>query len=84
MQFSFPKRRSLRELQPYHTGLLASLLLLRLRTLGGLRVLSRPEEAAEYADAIVIGDRVQTWPLILRDIEQATLKSRYAAMYEND
>ena len=52
--------------------------------LGGLHVLSRPEEAAEHADAIVIGDGVQTWPLILQDIEGGTLKSRYAAMYEND
>src|SRR5437773_6865690 len=52
--------------------------------LGGLHVLSRPDEAAEHADAIVIGDGVQTWPLVLRDIEAGTLKSRYAAMYEND
>src|SRR6476659_4468273 len=35
--------------------------------LGGLHVLSCPEEAAPHADALAIGDGVQTWPSILRD-----------------
>jgi len=50
--------------------------------LGGLHVLSCPEEVAAHADAIVIGDGVQVWPRILRDIESGKLKSRYAASYE--
>lgn len=33
--------------------------------LGGLHVLSCPDEAAEHADAIAIGDGVQLWPQIL-------------------
>ena len=49
--------------------------------LGGLHVLSCPEEALEHADAIAIGDGVQLWPQILADIEQGTLQRRYAADY---
>lgn len=52
--------------------------------LGGLHVLSQPEEAAQHADAIVIGDGVSSWPQVLKDIELGTLKRRYAATYESD
>lgn len=51
--------------------------------LGGLHILSRPDEAAQHADAMVLGDGVQTWPVVLRDVEQGKLKPRYAATYEN-
>src|SRR5271163_3832950 len=37
--------------------------------LGGLHVLSCPEEAAPHADALAVGEGVQIWPEILRDIE---------------
>ena len=50
--------------------------------LGGLHVLSCPGEAGEHADAIAIGEGVQLWPEILRDVERGTLKKRYAATYE--
>src|SRR5881397_1924111 len=43
--------------------------------LGGLHVLSCPEEAASHADALAIGDGVQLWPHILRDVEKGTLQS---------
>lgn len=49
--------------------------------LGGLHVLSCPDEAAMHADAIAIGDGVQLWPEILADIERGTLRSRYTANY---
>jgi len=49
--------------------------------LGGLHVLSCPEEALEHADAIAIGDGVQLWPAILSDIERGKLQRRYAADY---
>lgn len=50
--------------------------------LGGLHVLSCPKEAALHADAIAVGDGVQLWPVILRDVELGQLKPRYEAGYE--
>jgi radical SAM superfamily enzyme YgiQ (UPF0313 family) len=47
--------------------------------LGGLHVLSCPEEALEHADAIAIGDGVQLWPRILTDIDSGVLEQRYEA-----
>ncbi len=52
--------------------------------LGGLHVLSCPEECAPHADALALGDGVQLWPGILRDIENGALKTRYIATYEDD
>jgi radical SAM superfamily enzyme YgiQ (UPF0313 family) len=52
--------------------------------LGGLHVLSCPDECALHADALALGDGVQLWPRILADFENGSLKSRYAATYEND
>src|SRR5215831_16087061 len=52
--------------------------------LGGLHVLSCPEECAPYADALAIGDGVQLWPRILADVESGGLLSIYTATYESD
>src|SRR5579859_1621777 len=52
--------------------------------LGGLHVLSCPEECAPHADALAMGDGVQLWPRILRDVEAGRLQARYVATYEND
>jgi radical SAM superfamily enzyme YgiQ (UPF0313 family) len=52
--------------------------------LGGLHVLSCPEECAPHADALAIGDGVQLWPRILRDVEAGCVRERYEAGYEND
>jgi radical SAM superfamily enzyme YgiQ (UPF0313 family) len=52
--------------------------------LGGLHVLSCPEECAPHADALALGDGVQLWPRILADVEAGRLGFRYAASYEND
>ena len=51
--------------------------------LGGLHVLSCPDEAAPHADALAIGDGVQLWPRILRDAEEGRLEPVYRAMYDN-
>lgn len=51
--------------------------------LGGLHVLSCPDEAALHADAIAVGDGVHLWPSILQDVEQGSLQPRYAATYES-
>jgi len=45
--------------------------------LGGLHVLTAPEEAARHADAIVVGEGVQVWREILRDIEAGALREVY-------
>lgn len=50
--------------------------------LGGLHVLSCPDEAQAHADAIVIGEGVQLWGQIINDFEANTLKPRYSATYE--
>ncbi|HEX4824125.1 MAG TPA: radical SAM protein [Candidatus Polarisedimenticolaceae bacterium] len=52
--------------------------------LGGLHVLSCPDECAPHADALAVGDGVQLWPRILADIEAGNLKPRYAAHYDNE
>ncbi len=52
--------------------------------LGGLHVLSCPEECAPHADALALGDGVQLWPRILADVEAGRLQSRYAATFENE
>ncbi len=52
--------------------------------LGGLHVLSCPEECAPHADALALGDGVQLWPRILADVEAGRVRPRYAAAYEND
>ena len=45
--------------------------------LGGLHVLTAPEEAAAQADALAIGEGTQLWPQILRDVEAKALQSVY-------
>jgi radical SAM superfamily enzyme YgiQ (UPF0313 family) len=52
--------------------------------LGGLHVLSSPDECAPHADALALGDGVQLWPRILADLEAGRLQQRYMAGYEND
>lgn len=52
--------------------------------LGGLHVLSCPEDCAPHADALALGDGVQLWPRIVADVEAGNLQSRYDATYENE
>ena len=49
--------------------------------LGGLHVLSCPEEAAPHADAIAIGDGVEAWPRVLRDVDAGELKPVYEGSF---
>lgn len=49
--------------------------------LGGLHVLSCPDEAAPHADALAVGEGVQLWPSILRDAQAGALKRRYLGSY---
>jgi radical SAM superfamily enzyme YgiQ (UPF0313 family) len=52
--------------------------------LGGLHVNSCPGEAVPHADAISVGDGVQTWPAILRDVERGALRPRYEATFDRE
>jgi radical SAM superfamily enzyme YgiQ (UPF0313 family) len=48
---------------------------------GGLHVLSCPEEVRPHGDAIVLGEGVQCWGEILRDVEAGSLKPVYYGSY---
>jgi radical SAM superfamily enzyme YgiQ (UPF0313 family) len=48
--------------------------------LGGLHVLSCPDECAPHADALAVGDGVQLWPRILADVEAGRLQPKYGAL----
>jgi radical SAM superfamily enzyme YgiQ (UPF0313 family) len=50
--------------------------------LGGLHVLTSPEEAAPHADAIAVGEGVALWPQILADIEAGTLAREYRGNFK--
>lgn len=45
--------------------------------LGGPHVTLMPDEAARYADSIVVGYAEQEWPTLLRDYAQGKMRSRY-------
>jgi radical SAM superfamily enzyme YgiQ (UPF0313 family) len=49
---------------------------------GGLHVLSCPDEVRPHADAIVIGEGVQVWGDVLRDVEAGTLQPIYRGDYK--
>jgi len=49
--------------------------------LGGLHVLSRPDECAPHADALAVGEGVQVWEIILRDVERGALQAVYRGSY---
>src|SRR5437762_1709135 len=49
--------------------------------LGGLHVLSCPDECAPHANALVIGEGVQVWPKVLHDIETHQLQPIYHGSY---
>ncbi|HYE19688.1 MAG TPA: radical SAM protein [Tepidisphaeraceae bacterium] len=42
--------------------------------MGGLHVLSCPDDCAPHADALVLGEGVQVWPQILADVRSGELK----------
>jgi len=52
--------------------------------LGGIHPTLLPEEALKHADAIAIGAAEMTWPHILLDFENGTLKRRYTEKSPTD
>lgn len=49
--------------------------------LGGLHVISCPDEAAPHADSVAVGEGVQLWPRILSDVEAGMLQPVYHGSY---
>ena len=49
--------------------------------IGGLHALSCPDEVAPHADAVVVGEGVQVWRGVLRDVEAGTLRPVYQGSY---
>src|SRR5262249_19703161 len=47
--------------------------------LGGLHVLSCPDEARPHADALAVGEGVALWPAILHDVAAGSLRPEYRA-----
>ncbi|MGI9456020.1 MAG: radical SAM protein [Aeoliella sp.] len=45
--------------------------------LGGLHVTALPDEAAEHADAVVVGEGEVVWPALLADAAAGRMKPRY-------
>lgn len=49
--------------------------------LGGLHVLTAPEEARPHADVIVVGDGVGAWPRVLEELRAGRPEARYDGSY---
>lgn len=47
--------------------------------MGGIHATLCPDEVAEYAESVVIGDAEQTWPQLLADFRAGRLAKRYQA-----
>jgi radical SAM superfamily enzyme YgiQ (UPF0313 family) len=45
--------------------------------LGGIHASAMPDEAAEHADAVVVGEAESVWARVLDDVEAGTLQPRY-------
>jgi radical SAM superfamily enzyme YgiQ (UPF0313 family) len=49
--------------------------------MGGPHPTLCPDEALRFADAVVVGDAEDTWPQVLRDAEQGTLRRLYTSSF---
>lgn len=47
--------------------------------LGGLHITACPDEAAQHADCLVIGEGEPVWPQVMDDLQRGELKARYDA-----
>ncbi|MDR3120361.1 MAG: B12-binding domain-containing radical SAM protein [Clostridiales bacterium] len=45
--------------------------------LGGIHASSCPDEAAQHADAVCVGEADNSWPELIKDLENGCLKPRY-------
>lgn len=49
--------------------------------LGGLHVVSCPDECRPHADVLAFGEGVHTWPRILRDVDRGELQREYRGSF---
>ena len=47
--------------------------------IGGIHATLCPDETGEHADAVVIGEAEDTWPDVIQDLREGTLKRRYVS-----
>jgi len=47
--------------------------------MGGIHVSLAPDEAAEHADTVVVGEAEETWPQFIEDFRKGRAKERYTA-----
>lgn len=52
--------------------------------MGGFHATLAPEECQEHADALVLGEAEEAWPLLLQDFQAGKLKPRYQAACLSD
>jgi radical SAM superfamily enzyme YgiQ (UPF0313 family) len=52
--------------------------------LGGVHPSLMADEAQEHADAVVVGEAEETWPIVIADLEKGELKRRYTADHKPD
>ena len=45
--------------------------------LGGIHASMVPDEAAQYVDAVVLGEAESVWPQVIQDVENGRLQKRY-------
>ena len=51
--------------------------------LGGIHPSMMPDEAEQYADAVVIGEAESVWPGLIKDFDRGNLRRRYHGTHED-
>ena len=49
--------------------------------MGGIHASVVPEEAANYVDAVFVGEAEEVWPQVIKDFEEGKLKKVYQVDY---
>jgi radical SAM superfamily enzyme YgiQ (UPF0313 family) len=47
--------------------------------LSGYHPSALPDEAAQHADSVIVGDAVSLWPMVVKDLESGILQPRYTS-----
>lgn len=52
--------------------------------MGGFHPTMVPDECLQYADAVVVGEAEDTWPMIVEDLKNNSLKKKYISQNNSD